>query len=166
MAFRTALEAAGATATLDAMRLHHLAFRTADLARLEAFYERIVGLQVVQRREGSVWLGCEGGVIMLEAAKPGEPGIASGSLELVAFAIDASERDAVAARLKENGVALEAATPFTLYARDPDGRRVGFSHYAFDAVLAAVRPTDGAAGTPAAASSSSISSRSSQSPSK
>ena len=33
------------------MRIHHLAFRTGNLARLEAFYVGALGLAVVQRNE-------------------------------------------------------------------------------------------------------------------
>ena len=32
-------------------------------------------------------------------------------------------------RLREAGVAIEDRTAFTLYVRDPDGRRVGLSSY-------------------------------------
>ena len=56
------------------MRIHHLAFRSGDIARLERFYVEVLGLA-------------------------------------------------------RAGVAVEAATEFTLYVRDPDGRRVGLSSY-------------------------------------
>ena len=79
------------------MRFHHVAFRTFDLERLEAFYERVLGLPVIQRRPGSVWLDCAGTVLMLESAKTGEPPLAPGSLDLVAFTIDEAERAAMEA---------------------------------------------------------------------
>ncbi len=66
---------------------------------------------------------------MIEAAGPDEPAVPPGSLELVAFAIDEDEKPAWRARLAARGVVLEAETAFTLYFRDPDGRRVGVSHY-------------------------------------
>jgi hypothetical protein len=51
--------------------------------------------------------------------------VPGGSQELLAFAIDASARDAWRAK-----VTVEAETTHTLYFRDPDGRRVAVSSYA------------------------------------
>ena len=43
------------------MRVHHLAFRTRDLTRLERFYTDVLGLLVARRdEERSVWLRAEG----------------------------------------------------------------------------------------------------------
>jgi hypothetical protein len=50
-------------------------------------------------------------------------------MEMVAFGIAASERDTLVARLRDASVAIEAETRFTVYFRDPDGRRVGVSHF-------------------------------------
>jgi catechol 2,3-dioxygenase-like lactoylglutathione lyase family enzyme len=105
------------------MRIHHIALRTRDVARLEAFYAGTLGLLVL-KREGNVWLGAGDAIVMLEARGPGEPDVPVGSFELVAFAISPGERAEFARRLP-----IEAETPFTLYVRDPDGRRVGLSHY-------------------------------------
>jgi hypothetical protein len=78
-----------------------------------------------------VWLGAEGAIVMIEPASPGERVVWPGEAteELVAFAILPGERAAARARLARHDVAIEAETPFTLYFRDPDGRRVGLSHY-------------------------------------
>lgn len=111
------------------MRLHHLALRTFDLERLEAFYAGVLGLAVLQRRPGSVWLDGSGVIVMLESADAEEPRVAASSRELVAFRIEPHERGAMEARLAAAHVPRDGATAFTLYARDPDGRRVGFSHY-------------------------------------
>ncbi len=112
--------------------LHHIAFRTFDVPRLEAFYVDVLGLAVHARpAEGRVWLAAGGLVVMIERAELGEPGIPNGSMELVAFAIDEAAKGDVEARLASAGVAIEARTPFTMYVRDPDGRRIGVSHYAF-----------------------------------
>jgi hypothetical protein len=46
-----------------------------------------------------------------------------------AFAIEAGDRARVEARLASAGTAVEARTGFTLYVRDPDGRRLGLSAY-------------------------------------
>jgi hypothetical protein len=66
---------------------------------------------------------------MIERAAEGEPQIPQGSMEMVAFGIAASERHTVIARLRDASVAIEAETRFTVYFRDPDGRRVGVSHF-------------------------------------
>jgi catechol 2,3-dioxygenase-like lactoylglutathione lyase family enzyme len=112
------------------MRVHHLAFRTDDLARLERFYVDAIGLAVVRRQDnGSVWLDAGGTIVMLERREEGEAAVPPGSRELVAFTIEPEARALAAARLERAGVAIEAATDFTMYARDPDGRRVALSSY-------------------------------------
>lgn len=112
------------------MRLHHLAFRTADVPRLEDFYGRVLGLTTVRRGgAGSVWLDAGGTLLMLEQRAEGEPGVPGATQELVAFTIDAGARAEWEAKLAAEGVAVEARTDFTLYFRDPDGRRVGVSAY-------------------------------------
>ncbi|MGH7293617.1 MAG: VOC family protein [Polyangiaceae bacterium] len=107
------------------MRIHHVALRTHDVARLERFYAGLLGLAVLRRDEarGSVWLDAAGAVVMIERALPGEPAIPAGSMELVAFAVE--DREAWRARIP----AVEAETAHTLYFRDPDGRRVAASDY-------------------------------------
>jgi catechol 2,3-dioxygenase-like lactoylglutathione lyase family enzyme len=109
------------------VRIHHVALRSADVARLERFYAATLGLAVLRRDEarGSVWLDAEGVVLMIERAEPGEALVAEGSMELVAFAVDDKEawRDRVGP--------VEAETAHTLYFRDPDGRRVAVSDYSF-----------------------------------
>jgi catechol 2,3-dioxygenase-like lactoylglutathione lyase family enzyme len=106
------------------MRIHHVAMRTADIARLERFYVETLGLRVVRRdaARGSVWLDAAGAVLMLERAGPDEPAIPAGTRELVAFGVE--DKEVWRAR-----VAVEAETAHTLYFRDPDGRRLAVSSY-------------------------------------
>lgn len=112
------------------MRVHHIAYRTGDLARLERFYVGALGLAVVRRQEPrSVWLDAGGSIVMLERRDDGEPDPPPASKELVAFAIAADARPLVTERLARAGVTIDASTEFTLYVRDPDGRRVGLSSY-------------------------------------
>jgi glyoxylase I family protein len=112
------------------MRVHHLAFRTADLARLESFYVDALGLAVLERDGArSVWLDAAGAIVMLELADVGEAAPAAGSKELVAFAAAPDTRALYMDRLTRAGVAVEATTDFTIYVRDPDGRRIGLSSY-------------------------------------
>jgi glyoxylase I family protein len=112
------------------MRVHHLAFRTGDLARLEHFYVDALGLALVRRHDGrSLWLDAGGTIVMLELRDEGEPAPPEGSKELVAFAVEPDARALYIDRLGRAGVAVEASTEFTLYVRDPDGRRIGLSSY-------------------------------------
>ena len=112
------------------MRVHHLAFRTDDVARLERFYVEALGMALVRRHgERSVWLDAGGAIVMLERREEGEPATAQGSMEMVAFAIAPEARVASCERLERAGITLEGSTEFTLYLRDPDGRRIGLSSY-------------------------------------
>ncbi len=107
--------------------LHHLALRTGDLPRLVEFYQRVLGLTVIREQPAySAWLRAGEAVLMLEVRGAAEPPVPAGSMELVAFAVSEAEREAVRAR-----VAVEHETAYTTYFRDPDGRRVAVSTYAF-----------------------------------
>lgn len=108
------------------MRVHHVAFRTDDLETLERFYAGVLNLAVLRRTEGrSVWLDAGGAILMLEKRDDGEPAVPTGSKELVAFAVSKNVID----RLEAARVTVEARTAYTLYVRDPDGRRIGLSSY-------------------------------------
>lgn len=107
------------------MRVHHLAFRTDDLEALERFYADVLGLAVSRRSERSIWLDAGGSIVMLERRDDDEPGVPDGSKELVAFAVSPE----VLARVQAARIEIEARTSYTLYVRDPDGRRVGLSSY-------------------------------------
>jgi glyoxylase I family protein len=124
---------------------HHLAIQVRDLAATEHFYREVLGLAVIKRwpaRDGnvdaerSVWLDTgDGAFLALErvaggataaedAARAERPG-----LHLVALRIERAAREAWVQRLATAGVAVEARTAFTLYVRDPEGNRVGLSHW-------------------------------------
>lgn len=112
------------------MRVHHLAFRTADVGRLERFYVEVLGFRVERRNgERSVWLAMGDALLMLERKEPEEPNVPAGSLELVAFAVTPEEHAFYIDRFVSHGVAVEGRTAFTTYVRDPDGRRVAVSSY-------------------------------------
>lgn len=111
------------------VRVHHVAFRTDDLDALERFYANVIGLVVTRRNEGrSIWLEAGDTIVMLERRDAGEPGVPIGSKEMVAFAVT-REMGNVRERLAKAGVEIEASTAYTLYVRDPDGRRIGLSSY-------------------------------------
>ena len=112
------------------MHIHHLALRTADLPRLERFYVDVFGLRVVRRDgERSVWLEAGGAIVMIERRGDGEPAIDSRSLELTCFAIAPDEHHAALRRLETAGAVVEGRTAYSIYFRDPDGRRVGVSSF-------------------------------------
>ena len=112
------------------MRIHHVAFRTDDVARLERFYAGVLGLAVTNRQgPRSVWLDLYGAILMLEERAPGEVVMQPGTMETVTLAIEPVNHALYIRRLIEAGVTIEDRTPFTIYLRDPDGRRVGLSSY-------------------------------------
>lgn len=112
------------------MGIHHIAFRTRDLARLTEFYSSVFSLVTERVQEGrSVWLVSGDTRIMVEQKGPHEPDPNPSSMDLVAFSISATERHEFEARLAARGITVEGQTNYSLYFRDPDGRRVGVSHY-------------------------------------
>ncbi|HVU52970.1 MAG TPA: VOC family protein [Polyangia bacterium] len=123
---------------------HHLAIQVRDLASAERFYREVLGLPVLRRwpaadgaGERSVWLdaGDGHGFLALEVVAGGPTAAeddgraARPGLHLVALRIARDGRDAWEARLAAAGVTVEARTAFTLYVRDPEGNRVGLSHW-------------------------------------
>lgn len=112
--------------------LHHLALRTRDVAGLAEFYSHLLGLDVVRESlPRSTWLGLgDDAVLMIEAREDGEPAPSPGTMELFALRVDAGERAAVRQRAIEAGC-FDGETAFTVYLRDPEGRRVAVSTYDF-----------------------------------
>jgi glyoxylase I family protein len=123
---------------------HHLAIQVRDLAAVEHFYREVLGLPVIRRwptadgaGERSVWLdtGDGQGFVALEVVTSGATaredaaGATSPGLHLVALRIPPGTRAAWEARLVAAGVPVESRTGFTLYVRDPEGNRVGLSHW-------------------------------------
>lgn len=122
------------------MRFHHVAVQVKDLARCERFYTEVLGLPVYRRwDERSVWLGDERNFVALERCE-GEPQPAQWrdglpGLHLLALAIDAGERAAWEERLRARGVEVVRRTRWSLFVRDPEGNRVGLTHYPAEGAL-------------------------------
>lgn len=101
------------------MPLHHLAIAVRDLDAAEKFYSGVLGLPVMSRQPGkSVWLDLGGAILMLER------GAGGAGTHVLALRIAREQRAAWAAKLS-----VEGQTAYTIYTRDPDGNRVGLSHY-------------------------------------
>jgi glyoxylase I family protein len=130
------------------LAFHHLAIQCSDLERCERFYCDVLGLAVLRRwpREGdgggdrSVWLSVgeagEAGFLALERAeeppeqrpwRDGKPG-----LHLLALHIAPRERRGWEDRLEAAGVQVVHRTRWTIYFHDPEGNRIGLTHYPHD----------------------------------
>ncbi len=126
------------------LAFHHLAIQCADLERCERFYREVLGLEVLRRwplegegKDRSVWLAVgapeEPGFLALERGDPvperrpwrdARPG-----LHVVALRIAKGERASWERRLAAAGVDVVHRTRWTIYFRDPEGNRVGLTHY-------------------------------------
>jgi glyoxylase I family protein len=115
------------------VKLHHLAFRTTDVDGLVRFYREVLGFaEVRDSRPRSVWLAIgDDAVLMVEASDAGEPPNPDASMELVAFATDTEGKDRTRVEALRRGC-FDGETDFTVYLRDPEGRRIGVSTYTFD----------------------------------
>jgi hypothetical protein len=121
--------------------VHHIAVLVSDLDRAEGFYGGLLGLRVRKRwmepsgAPRSIWFHLENKVF-LAVEKASAPSTETGALpprwHMIALTIASSERDAWRAKLERAGVAIERATDFTLYFRDPDQNLVGLSCYPTD----------------------------------
>ena len=121
--------------------VHHVAIQVRDLARMEAFYVGVLQLPELKRWPGhdgerSVWLDLGGGAILaLERMPGGAPAHAAdwetdvAGLHVLALGITRDERADWEARLASAGVAVAHRTPYSLYLRDPEGNRIGLSHW-------------------------------------
>ncbi len=119
--------------------VHHIAVMVRSLAAVEPFYRDILGLPIIRRwpaadgqGDRSVWLDAGGGAfVALEVAASGGPPDPQPrpGWHLVALRIAVTERPVWLRRLAAAGVVVYQQTPHTLYVRDPEGNRVGLSHW-------------------------------------
>jgi glyoxylase I family protein len=122
---------------------HHLAIQVKDLGAAERFYVEVLGLRVVQRwpwengrpGERSVWLSVGSGeeFLALEACEADRPPTPfrdpHGGLHLLALRITPRERALWEEKLGSLGIEIVHRTRWTLYFRDPEGNRIGLSHF-------------------------------------
>ena len=125
---------------------HHLAIQVKDLAAAERFYVDVLGLKVVKRwpredgpGERSIWLSVGAGeeFLALEACDADRPATPfrdpHGGLHLLALRILAADRAGWERKLTQLGVEIVHRTRWTLYVRDPEGNRLGLSHFPHEA---------------------------------
>jgi glyoxylase I family protein len=119
--------------------VHHVAIKVADLHRAESFYAGVLGMPVLKRwpstdgqQDRSVWLDLGAGAFFAlersDGALPAKPENAPG-LHVLALQIQRSEREAWAAKLADAGHPIYRHTHHTIYVQDPEGNRVGLSHW-------------------------------------
>ncbi len=123
--------------------MHHVAIQCRDLVVMERFYARVLRLRVVRRwpaqpddplgGDRSVWFALGTGVLALERCtgdvealpwQSDRPG-----MHLLALSIFRHGREVWRSYLAEQGVEVVYASPWTLYVRDPEGNRIGLSHF-------------------------------------
>ena len=119
--------------------VHHIAIKVRDLARAERFFAHTLGLAILRRwpaSDGSgarsLWLDLGAGAFLAleRSSNEGEPLAAEGpGLHLLALRIERAERQRWIDRLASAGVALYRQTAFTIYCKDPEGNRIGLSHW-------------------------------------
>ncbi len=119
--------------------VHHMAIKVADLARAQAFYVGVLGLPVLRRwpspdgaGDRSIWLDLGGGAFLaLERADGAQPAKAEDApgLHLLALRIGRAERESWIAKLALAGHPVYQSTDYTLYVKDPEGNRIGLSHW-------------------------------------
>ncbi len=123
--------------------IHHLAVQCFDLPAMARFYEKVLRLHVERRwpaedgTDRSVWLRSGNSVIALERCaltpvpdewQSDEPG-----LHLLALEIAWQNRDTWLKWLTHQEVPVVFESAWTIYVHDPEGNRVGLSHFPFTA---------------------------------
>ena len=124
--------------------LHHIALQVYNLEKVAHFYREVLQLPEMTRHfrpDGtlrSIWMKLSGqpeqqGFLAIEQADT-PSSITSGpaGYSFLALGIDRDDRRHVEERLRSLGVPVEHASRWTLYFRDPEGNRVGLSHYPQD----------------------------------
>lgn len=122
--------------------VHHVAIQVRDLPACERFYRDVLGLPFLRRwplAEGpgdrSVWLDLgQQSFLALElvtALQPCEifPSDTQPGFFVLALRIGREERAAWRQRLAQMDVAIYRESSYTLYLKDPEGNRIGLSHF-------------------------------------
>ena len=119
--------------------VHHIAIKVVDLQRAEAFYVGVLGMSVLKRwpsndgqQDRSLWLDLGGDAFFAiersDKALPAKPENAPG-FHVLALKIRRSEREGWTAKLAGAGHPIYQHTNYTIYVQDPEGNRIGLSHW-------------------------------------
>ena len=118
--------------------IDHVVLRTAEPAKLEAFYTSVLGCPVEKRQEkiGLTQLRAGRSLIDIIALKPGEiarsPGSSGGNMDHLCLRIDPFDAEAIRRHLASHGIdcgemlpryGAEGSGP-SIYFDDPEGNRV------------------------------------------
>ncbi len=135
--------------------LHHVAIQSKQREKLVQFYGDVLGLPKIREQPHSVWFDVGGIILMIEdcpvleapttldeaaiGTAPSQPKSASVHSQrwktdrvgyhLCALRISADDKPAWRTHLQHAGVVIDMESQYTLYIFDPDGNRVGLSHY-------------------------------------
>jgi catechol 2,3-dioxygenase-like lactoylglutathione lyase family enzyme len=139
--------------------IDHLVFRVSSLERSIAFYENVVGCQVVKKREDLGLVHLRAGRSMIDlvslSGRLGSlggagPGSEGRNVDHLCLRIEPFDAESLIAHLHENGVeplgpvsdnfGAEGDGP-SLYFKDPDGNVIEFKGPATGAAGAQVRPS-------------------------
>lgn len=121
---------------------HHIALKTLNLPALRRFYENVLGLNVLEKNHyedgslRSVWYELGTTILMLEKSETTRDlKVISSFTEdppgfhLMALEIEKSQREIWKKKLLDAGIVIEHESKFSIYFKDPDGNRLGLTHY-------------------------------------
>ena len=104
-------------------RVVEIALFTDQPDRLVAFYEQLLSALPVQRWDGGATFDLGGLTLLIHAREPSDPA-GPANRDHVAFGVE--DLDGVAARLREDGIAVDGPKNYywgrSAYLDDPDGR--------------------------------------------
>lgn len=118
--------------------LGEIALRVTDLDVMQAFYENVIGLELMQRFEGSAFFRIADGygghtqiLALFDRANQPRPNPTYTSVDHLAFTIDLADFEAERLRLTELGQTVRTTTHAwvqwrSLYVTDPEGNSVEF----------------------------------------
>jgi catechol 2,3-dioxygenase-like lactoylglutathione lyase family enzyme len=128
------------TPTLTTNGVHHVAITVLDLVQAEYFYGVVLELPVQRRwfeADGttprSIWFALGQDSFLAVERVRRDVNVVTDSTKsgwhLLALGIQCDAREAWRERLQRLGFPCTEETAYTLYCRDPEGNRVGLSHW-------------------------------------
>jgi catechol 2,3-dioxygenase-like lactoylglutathione lyase family enzyme len=134
-----------AVSPISPLGVHHIAIQCRDLAGMVRFYEKVLRLRVERRWQSelevdrgadrSVWFRAGNSALERCDGEPRPPPWQSDQpgLHLLALEIPWQNRAIWLAWLQYSGAEVVFESAWTVYVRDPEGNRIGLSHFPFTA---------------------------------